>query len=81
MSKEWICDPDEKFEALESAYYSIDSAIHDLSEIKDAQDVIAALREVMVMMEDLMDGTRTDCETVYQEMIREQTSDYWRSVI
>ena len=81
MSKEWICDPNEKYETLESAYFSIDDVIRDLKDVKEAQNIIDALREVMVTMEDLMDDTRTDCESAYQEMIREQTRDYWRAVI
>ena len=81
MAKEWICDPNEKYEQLESAYFSIDDVIRDLKDVKEAQEVIDALKETMVTMEGLMETTRTECETDYQEMIREQTRDYWRAVI
>ena len=81
MSKEWITEPNEKYGQLESAYFSIDSAIDELKEVKDAAGIVDALKEAMLALEGLMGTTRTECETDYQEMIHEQTRDYWRAVV
>lgn len=81
MSKEWICDPNEKFETLESAYFQLDDIVKDLRAVEDAQEIAEVLVDMMTELEERMEQARIDCESEYAEMIREQERDYWKEAI
>ena len=81
MGKKINLDPNEKYEALESAFFQLDDAVKELKQIPDAHAIADTLVSMMDDLQEIMEPMRVSFQKAHDEMIRDQERDYWRAVI